>query len=314
MAQGVPFKGIRMTRLRREALALNPNLSVEELSNIRSSIPFDLVKAFDGTAPAYTYVPAEPVKVETDEEIEQRLTDRFDTISVLTEACIMGDARSLIVSGPAGLGKSYTIQAALEAWDTENKFHTIIKGNVRATGIYKLMYQYRNKGNVIVFDDSDGIFHDEISLNLLKAVCDTTNTRRLSWLTEAMLIDEETGERVPRTFDFEGTVIFITNLSFDDMIMRGHKIAPHLSALISRSHYIDCGMKTKRDYIVRIKQVIGQGMLNDLTEDQKNDVLDYIDNNKDNLRELSLRMALKIGSIRKSSSNWMKLCNVTCCK
>ena len=48
--------------------------------------------------------------VETDDEIEQRISERFDILEALTDSCISGDSRALIVSGPAGLGKSYTVE------------------------------------------------------------------------------------------------------------------------------------------------------------------------------------------------------------
>jgi len=177
-----------------------------------------------------------------------------------------------------------------------------------------LLYHYRHENSVIVFDDADAIFFDDVSLNLLKAVCDTTERRRVSWLSEGKLIDDESAEIIPRTFDFEGTIIFISNYDFDAMIDRGHKLAPHLQALVSRSHYIDLAMKSRRDYLVRISQVIKQGLLDDLTIHQRDEVICYINKNSERLRELSLRMALKIGSLRKQGGQWERLANVTCCK
>jgi hypothetical protein len=256
----------------------------------------------------------EPVSHETDAQIDERIADRFEILDVLAEACTVGNARALIVSGPAGLGKSYTIEKRLSDWDPNEINHTVVKGYVRPTGLVKLLYSYRQAGNVIVFDDADAIFFDDVSLNLLKAVCDTTERRRVSWLSEGSLIDEESGERVPRSFDFEGTIIFISNYDFDAMIDRGHKLAPHLAALVSRAHYIDLAMKSRRDYLVRIRQVIKQGLLSGLTTNQEDDVIKFIDSNHSRLRELSLRMALKLGSLRKQGGHWEKLANVTCCK
>lgn len=251
---------------------------------------------------------------ESDAEIEQRLGERFDILDVLTEACTVGNARALIISGPAGLGKSYTVEKRLRDWDPNELNHTIVKGYVRATGLVKLLYSYREAGQVIVFDDADAIFFDDVSLNLLKAVCDTTERRHVSWMSEGKLIDEESAILIPRTFEFEGTIIFITNYDFDAMIERGHKLAPHLQAMVSRAHYIDCGMKTRRDYLVRIRQVIKQGLLDFLDSQQRSDVIAYIDSNHHRLRELSLRMALKLGSLRKSNDNWQRMANITCCK
>ena len=256
----------------------------------------------------------EPVSHETDAQIDERIADRFEILDVLAEACTVGNARALIVSGPAGLGKSYTIEKRLNDWDPSELNHTVVKGYVRPTGLVKLLYSYRHAGNVIVFDDADAIFFDDVSLNLLKAVCDTTERRRVSWLSEGSLIDEESGERVPRSFDFDGTIIFISNYDFDAMIDRGHKLAPHLAALVSRAHYIDLAMKSRRDYLVRIRQVIKQGLLSGLTTNQEDDVIKFIDNNHSRLRELSLRMALKLGALRKQGGHWEKLANVTCCK
>lgn len=254
------------------------------------------------------------VSGETDEQIDARIAERFEILDLLTESCMVGNSRALIVSGPAGLGKSYTVEKTLAEWDPNGINHVIIKGYVRATGLVKLLYQFREAGQVIVFDDADTIFFDDTSLNLLKAVCDTTERRRVSWLSEGKLVDEETGEVIPRSFDFDGTIIFISNYDFDAMIDKGHKLAPHFNALISRSHYIDLAMKTRRDYLIRIRQVIRQGMLEDLSEAQRNDVIAFIERNHTRLREMSLRMAIKIGNLRRMNDDWERLANVTCCK
>ena len=256
-----------------------------------------------------------PTSNESDEQVENRIAERFDILEMLADNCIEGNSRALIVSGPAGLGKSYTIEKKLEEWDPSGNNYAITKGYVRATGLVKLLYVYREACQVLVFDDADAIFFDDISLNLLKAVCDTTERRVVSWLSEGKLLDEDTGELVPRSFVFEGSIIFISNYDFDAMIDRGHKLAPHLQAMVSRAHYLDLAMKSRRDYLVRIRQVVAQGLLSHMDIDEQVDVLTFIEAYADNLRELSLRMALKVASIRKSNnSNWQKVAKVTCCK
>jgi hypothetical protein len=260
---------------------------------------------------------AAPVVFETDAEIEQKLADRFEILETMTDAAISGDARAVIVSGPAGLGKSFTVEKALAQWDPNAINHKIVKGYIRATGLYKLLYAHRAPGQVLVFDDADEVFLDDTAINLLKAACDSSDRRIISYITEGSLIDEETAERLPKSFQFEGTVIFITNYDFDAMIERGSKLAPHLQALVSRAHYIDMAMKTKRDYLIRIRQVVRAGLLrnNGLDDEAQLDVIDFIEDNQDRLRELSLRMALKIAAIRRrGSANWKKVARVTCCK
>lgn len=293
MPRGVPKAGFRNT-----AAAAARQSSGQQLMN--KVVPMQVV-----------------VQNETDAEIEARLAERFDILSELTDAAIKGHSRALVVSGPAGLGKSFTVEQALEAWDPDACNHTIVKGYVRPTGLYRLLYQHRMANQVIVFDDADAIFFDDVSLNLLKAVCDTTERRVVSYMSEKLLVDEDEAVTIPKTFEFKGTIIFITNLDFDAMIEKGHKAAPHMQALVSRSHYIDLAMKTRRDYMVRIKQVVKQGLLSNqgLNKEQQDDVLAFLDKNADRLRELSLRMAIKVGAIRKlNKPNWMAMAKATCCK
>ena len=263
------------------------------------------------------HIPSEAAVEETEEQIEARLNERFSILEALVDASIDGTARALFVSGPPGLGKSFTVEKKLENWDPDEMQHTKVKGYVRATGLFRMLYKNRHPGNTLVFDDADTIFFDETSLNLLKAVCDSNDRRVVSYLSEAVFIDSDEATPIPNKFEFEGTIIFITNLDFDAMILKGHKLAPHLQALISRAHYVDLSMRTTNDYIVRIKQVVRGGMLRDqgLTEEMEDDVMQFIDDHLESLRELSLRMAMKIGALRKQNRpNWKAVASITCCR
>lgn len=254
----------------------------------------------------------EPVTLETDQEIADRISTRFDVLEALVSDVIEGDVRALIVSGPPGLGKSYTVEQTLANGDVE---HRIVKGHARATGLFKQLYEHREEGQILVFDDCDSVFEDNISLNLLKTALDTTEERVISWLSEAEMLGED-GEAIPSTFTYEGSVIFITNLDFDKAIQRGSKIGKHLEALISRAHYIDLGLKSVRDYVIRIKQVVNETkMLSNLKKDQMAQVIEFIESHKESLREISLRTALKVGNLCASGkSNWRDVARITCCK
>jgi hypothetical protein len=257
-----------------------------------------------------------PVITETDEQIAAKLDERFSVLHDLTVAAVGGEVKALVVSGPAGLGKSYTVEQVLKDFDPYEENSTQIKGYVRATGLMKALYKYRNPGQIVVFDDADAIFFDDVSLNILKAATDSSDRRMISWMTEAKFEDDD-GDIIPRRFEFNGTILFITNLDFDVMIDKGHKLAPHLQALISRAHYIDLAMKTKRDYFVRIKQVVKAGMLEKAgyNKAEEADVMAFIESNFDKLRETSLRMVLKIAALRKSNaSRFESLARITCCK
>lgn len=258
----------------------------------------------------------EAPREETDEQVLERINQRFDVLATLVDTTLDGDCRSLIISGPPGFSKSHTIDQKIAERGMDESEYRVIKGYVRATGLFKMLYQHRHEGSIVVFDDADSIFFDDTSLNMLKAVCDTTERRFVSYLAEYDMVDEE-GEDIPRTFEFEGTIIFITNYDFDAMIARGHKLAPHMLALISRSNYVDLTLRNRRDYLLRIKQVCEESMFDNLglNAAMRKDVLSFMTAHRDEFRELSLRTAIKISKIRKSTPKaWEKIAVITTCK
>jgi len=247
---------------------------------------------------------------ETDTEVATRINTRFDVLETLVQDVVDGDVRSLIISGPPGFSKSYTVEEVMRHNDVK---YEIVKGHSRATGLFKMLWNHKEEGSILVFDDCDSIFSDEISLNLLKTALDTTEERVISWLAEGHWLE---AEGIPNSFEFEGSVIFITNLDFDRTIAGGSKIGKHLEALISRSHYVDLGIKSARDCIIRIKQVIADSsMLKHLSKSQQESVIKFIEDNKDTLREVSLRTALKVATLVASGKvNWEMVATITCCR
>lgn len=287
------------------------NMSAATASSYASTVRNELI----AEAPLHTNPVV--VKNETDAEIMERLDERFDTIDMLANASCLGKIRSLIISGPAGLGKSYTVEKAVEAYDPDGMRSIIAKGFVKATGLYLLLHEYRHEGNVIVLDDADSIFRDEDALNILKGALDTSRQRIISWRSETKMTDAD-GEPIDRTFEFKGTVIFLTNVDFDEQIAKGSRMSPHFEALISRSHYVECDMHSTRDYVIRIQQVCDRGMLVDqkgLSRAQSTNVVDFIKEHKDRLRELTLRMALKLADLYKmDAGRFEQLARVACFK
>ena len=250
---------------------------------------------------------------ETDEQIHNRIAERFEVLAELTEAVVFGDARALIVSGPPGLGKTHTIEKIVSNNSVSFTHET---GFVRATGLYKLLYAHQTNGSVLIMDDADSIFGDVAALSLLKAACDTTEKRNICWRAETNMTDDN-GVILPTSFEFNGSMIFISNQDFDANIQNGTAFSEHMEAMISRAHYIDLSLKSRRDYLIRIKQVIyGDKMLYDVLEESEiNKVVGFIEDNLKNLREVSLRMAIKISSImRAHPEKWERICRVTCCR
>jgi hypothetical protein len=89
-----------------------------------------------------------------------------------------------------------------------------------------------------------------------------------------------------------------------------------LDALESRCHYIDLQMDTNREKILRIKQVVKDcGMLDsyEFEDCVKDEIVHFVEANQNKLRELSLRMVLKIADLRKSFPlNYQAMAKTTC--
>jgi len=246
---------------------------------------------------------ATTVRKETDEETIERLRERFDMLEDMTRATKKGDVRAMIVSGPPGVGKSHGVEKVLGKHDLIATLgdrapkYEVVKGAMSAIGLYCKLYKMADKDNVIVFDDCDSIFSDELSLNILKAALDSKKTRRICWNTDSFKLRNE---GVPDSFEFKGSAIFITNIKFDNV--KSAKMRDHLTALESRCHYIDLAIDTDREKMLRIKQITNDGMLDNykLDEETVQDIIDFIDINKKRLRELSLRTVLKIADLAKA--------------
>jgi hypothetical protein len=265
---------------------------------------------FNFSAQMDTNIPAVPVVLETDEELDARIADTYDNLEILVNSVADGQTKSMVVSGHAGIGKSYTVRQTLE--ENINSNFVFIKGFVKATGIFKLLWENRFEGQTIVFDDADAVFQDEVGLNLLKGALELTKTRRIAWLSEKEFISED-GEQIPRYFDYEGTIIFLTNLNFNDLISRGNKLAPHLQALESRSIYFDLQINTNRELMTRIKQVVmSSSILSDrgISKADEAKLMEYLTENVDRLKELSLRTVEKLAVLYLASPDkWITLAN-----
>ena len=147
---------------------------------------------------------------------------------------------------------------------------------------------------------------------LLKAALDTGKKRTLHWNTESRTL---MAEGMPNQFEFNGGVVFITNVKFDNV--KSKKLQDHLQALQSRCHYLDLTIDSMRDRMLRIRQICGQGMLEKyaMPKETEEDLIQFIFENKHKLREISLRMVLKIADLWKMNPEKYKmLAENTCMK
>jgi hypothetical protein len=290
-----------------EVVRINVN-SIEDVEFVGESATVDKMMA-----------PVVKAPVETDEEVMERIGQRFDILDQMTKATIAGDVRAMIVVGPPGVGKSYGVEKQLEHSGLFDQLsgrkikYEVIKGAMTPIGLYCTLYKHSDKNNVLVFDDCDSVFQDDLSLNILKAALDSGKKRRIYWNSDSAMLRRE---GVPDMFDFKGACIFITNLQFSNL--KSKKLQDHLEALQSRCHFLDLTLNTMRDRFLRIKQIYRKGELfadYDFSQEQGDMVIEFMEQNQTRLREMSLRMALKIADLtRVSDTNWRALAATTCMK
>ena len=274
-----------------------------------------------GTTASLEQEPIQKVLTETDDEIMARLADRFEILDDMTRAVKAGKVRSMIVTGPPGVGKSFGVEKVLSkhdvfanvANDSKLKKYEVVKGAMSALGLYAKLFAYKDAKSILVFDDCDSVLLDDLSLNILKAALDSGSKRMIHWNTDSRLL---ANEGIPNSFEFQGGAIFITNIKFENV--RSKKLRDHLEALESRCHYLDLTIDTEREKLLRIKQVVRDADMlakYDLDDTAKQEVVDFIITNAKKMRELSLRTILKVADLRKSfPQQWQGMAEVTVMK
>jgi len=248
----------------------------------------------------------------TPEESRFSINERFGFVSDMVTMLANGAQSSVVVTGPGGLGKSFTVAKTLSACGFKdistldgfevgtviktNKAFRVIKGYSTPKGLYRTLYE--NRDGVIVFDDCDSVLKDPVSLNLLKGALDSYSRRIISW--RADIKDED----LPTTFEFKGRVIFISNLSSTQIDQ----------AIITRSMAVDLSM-TRQQKIERMRHLLDSGeFMPEVDKTAKNDAMSLIDKLQDKVKELSLRTLIQVTKIRKSAgANWSNLAEYTIC-
>jgi hypothetical protein len=240
------------------------------------------------------------------------INERFGFVSDMVTMLANGAQASVVVTGPGGLGKSFTVNQTLTANGFKdvstledfavgtviksNKAFRVIKGYSTPKGLYRTLYE--NRDGVIVFDDCDSVLKDPVSLNLLKGALDSYSRRIISW--RADIKDED----LPTTFEFKGRIVFISNLASTQIDQ----------AIITRSMAVDLSM-TRKQKIERMHHLLNSGeFMPEFDKVTKNDAMSLIDKLQDKVKELSLRTLIQVTKIRKSAgSNWSNLAEYTIC-
>ena len=239
--------------------------------------------------------------------IEFPINQRFQFVEQIVSMIAKRVTPSVVITGEGGLGKTHTVVNSLKnvglsdateliansdpgATIARNKNFVVIKGFSTAKGLFKLLYE--NKDSIVVFDDCDSILKDPDALNLLKGALDSYDKRFISWNTNSI------DDNLPRTFQFTGGVVFISNLTQD-------KIS---QALRSRSMCIDLSMTTDQK-IDRMEHILKEAnFLPSVSSIQKFEAFEFLKVNKDIAKEINLRTLINITKIRTDGgSSWKDL-------
>lgn len=261
-------------------------------------------KKVTGEKASYNVIMGSNVVAEPKED-KFGINKRFEFVEKLVTMVASGVQPSAIVTGEGGLGKTYTVTKTLEANGYKDisdladfqvgsiintrKCFTFVKGYSTPKGLYRTLYE--NNKSIIVFDDCDSVLKDPVALNILKSALDSYGKRIISW--NADMRDED----LPRSFNFEGRVIFISNLDEGKIDQ----------AIRSRSMMIDLSM-TNEQKIDRMEFIASSPeFLPEYDAVAKSDALALIREIKDEVKEISLRTLISVTKIRSANDDWKEL-------
>lgn len=241
----------------------------------------------------------------TDEEILREIESKYSILEMMTKGVVSGDFRAVIVSGNPGTGKTHTVEYILQKAQEEEEIQfEHVKGTIRATGLYRLLYQHRDSNSVILIDDGDSVFGDIESLNLMKGALDSSEKRIISWRSERNF-ETNDGEEIPKSFQFDGSMIFISNIDFDREIKKENRLSPHFEALKSRAYYLDMNMRTVRELVLLIENVVKKSNImasaHITSKKDQETILGFLKENQKNFEEISLRVVMKLGQLWKAT-------------
>ena len=245
------------------------------------------------------------IVVATEKQNKYGINERFSFVEKLVNMVASGVQPSAVITGEGGLGKTYTVTKTLEANGYKDisdladfqvgtiintrKCFTMVKGFSTAKGLYRTLFE--NNKSIIVFDDCDAVLKDPVALNLLKGALDSYGKRIISW--NADMRDDD----LPKSFNFEGRVIFISNMDQDRIDQ----------AIRSRSMMIDLTMSAEQkidrmEFIAKSDEFMPEQSI-----EYKMDALNLIREVANDAKEISLRTLISVTKIRASNKDWKEM-------
>ena len=154
-------------------------------------------------------------------------------------------SRALVIRGPAGIGKSTAVAAAIAQAGFGNDEYVYAATQMSPLEFY--CFIYRNHDKLIVLDDSSGGLGHPIIQAMIKNMLwpnPVTKQCNVSWSTKTSILKNED---VEKSFNFMGEIIHITNQG-------GLGNRANAKAVNSRvlSHYYDLSFEERKDFMQEI--------------------------------------------------------------
>lgn len=251
--------------------------------------------------------------------IVQDVCKRFNTVYEISKIFVSGDSaqKGIIISGDAGTGKSHYVQQAFIDTKTTQRVDYNKSRSFTAAAFYVKLFLNRNAGDVVVFDDCNlaGLTGGDFKAvtDMIKGATEMTKGERIiGWERAARngLMEEHD---VPSSFDFQGSVIWITNYSF---LQLEKKFGPHWEAIQSRFIQVPIRLNNQEKlmytlYLAEEIDMLGKncqtkegGYSKEIIEE----TCSYFRNNFKNLPNVTPRLAAKVAdTIENFPDTWEML-------
>jgi len=196
--------------------------------------------------------------------IIEEVVNRYKTIQNYTSMFTNGNnsaIRGLLISGDAGFGKTHFTKLGLGHVNPE--MIDYIKGSsISAAALYVKLFQNRFSGQVLVLDDVDIINKTKaefaLIIEMLKGATEPTKDERiLSWnraQRNQLMVEND----VDTEFEFNGTIIWITNERVRDI---ADKCGSHWNALDTRFYKVEAWLNDQEKLLYTLYLVEDIDML-----------------------------------------------------
>lgn len=245
--------------------------------------------------------------------IVNKVIDKFESVYLTVRLFIENPdtaIKAILVSGDAGTGKTHWVKKAIKdlKLDPQNVYY--VKGaSISAAALYVILYIFREAGKIVVLDDCD-IIHKapgekNAILDMLKGATELTKGERtIAWI-KASPNDLMKKNNVPMSFDYQGSVIWITNDTIEDI---SKKAKNHWNAISSRFNQVKVYLSNEEKLCYTLFLIEEYGMLGKNCEAKEGgyslsiqkDTIEYIKEHWESLNEITPRVATKIADMREN--------------